>query len=58
MEAAKPVALVVDFPGMATDVDPRDLPGGMAEEQRNLASIRMGEMVVRGGLREVTFSEE
>lgn len=54
----RPVSSAVDFPGLITDIDPRDLPAGAAEEQVNLACIRLGEMQVRGGLREVSFDEE
>lgn len=57
-QAARPVAISVDFPGMMTNVDPRDLPAGAAEEQVNATCVVIGELRVRLGVREVTFDEE
>lgn len=51
----RPVAALTDFPGLVTNVDPRDLPAGAAEEQINLCSMVQGEMRVRLGIREVIF---
>jgi hypothetical protein len=52
---AQPVAVSTDFPGILTNVDPRDLPPGAAEEQINMLSIVSGELRVRAGIQEVTF---
>ena len=57
MEPARPAAVIVDFAGLATDVDPRDLTGGTSEVQENLAVVTLGEMTVRRGIREVTFDQ-
>jgi hypothetical protein len=47
--------ILSDFPGIFTDIDPRDLPPGAAEEQVNICSMVTGELRVRLGLQEVTF---
>lgn len=57
MEPAHPAVLIMDFPGLMTNVDPRDLPTGAAEEQTNLTCIVTGELRQRLGMREVTFEE-
>ncbi len=57
-EPARPVVVMMDFPGMFTNIDPRDLPDGGAEEQVNATSVRLGELSVRLGIREVTFQED
>ena len=48
---------MTDFPGLALAADPRDIPPGSSEEQVNMACINIGELVVRRGLREVTFED-
>ena len=58
MKQARPTTMIVDFQGLATDADPRDLSGGAAEVQENLAVVVLGEMAVRRGIREVTFDAE
>ena len=45
----------MDFPGIKTDQDPRDLEPGTAEDQRNICSMLTGELRVRLGMIEVTF---
>ncbi len=57
-DVARPIVIMADFPGMFTNVDPRDLPEGGAEEQLNATSMRLGELSVRLGIREVTFQED
>lgn len=52
---AQPITVATDFPGMMSDVDPRDIPAGAAEEQVNICSMVPGELRVRLGLQEVTF---
>jgi hypothetical protein len=52
---AQPVSEAQDFPGMLSNVDPRDIPAGAAEEQVNICSIVQGELRVRLGIREVVF---
>jgi len=54
-EPARPVMVIEDFPGLLTNADPVDYPPGGAEEQVNACSHRVGELVVRRGLAEVTF---
>lgn len=49
--------VIADWPGLAGNVDPRDLPQGAAEEQVNMVSDTAGEMRVRLGMRFVTFEE-
>lgn len=46
------------FLGMASNVDPRDLKPGVSQVQINVAVIRPGELVVRRGLRELTFDSD
>lgn len=58
MEAARPTVGTVDFPGLMTDIDPRDITTGGAEIQENVTCITKGLLIIRGGLREVTFDEE
>ena len=55
---ARPVVVAVDFPGILTNVDPRDLSEGAAEVQLNLQSMRYGEVSSRLGCREITFEDE
>lgn len=55
---ARPIAQTVDFPGLLTNVDPRDLPAGAAEEQLNATCVVIGELRVRLGVREVSFDED
>ena len=54
-DPAKPQVTISDFPGILTNVDPRDLPPGAAEEQVNAVALVYGELAVRRGIREVTF---
>lgn len=54
---AKPGVLLIDFPGMNTAVDPRDQQDGAAEEQINCCSIKLGQLDVRRGMKEVSFEE-
>lgn len=56
-DIARPIETADDFPGIMTNVDPRDIPAGAAEIQFNLSSIFMGELTARQGLREVVFEE-
>jgi hypothetical protein len=56
-EVARPAVMIVDFPGFFTNVDPRDLPQGGAEEQVNATSVVIGELRVRFGIREVEFED-
>ena len=57
MEEAKPSVKLSDWPGLATNIDPRDLADGYAQDQFNLMSVQYGEMVSRPGVREVAFDE-
>lgn len=56
-DIARPIETADDFPGIMTNVDPRDIPAGAAEIQFNLSSTFMGELTSRQGLREVVFEE-
>lgn len=49
------VVSIIDFPGMALELDARDLPPGVAEEQVNIDSNVAGQLSVRLGCRQVTF---
>lgn len=55
MVPAIPSVEIMDFPGMITNLDERDLPPGAASEQVNVCSLIGGELQVRRGIREVTF---
>lgn len=46
---------IVDFPGYMQNADPRDYPQGAAELQVNATCLHVGELAVRGGMREVSF---
>jgi hypothetical protein len=54
-EVAKPVVVITSWEGMMPNVDPKDLPPGAAEVQVNATSVAYGEMVVRHGVRQVSF---
>lgn len=47
-----------EFPGLMTQVEPHDTPPGAASEQVNAQSARDGSLVVRGGVKAVTFEED
>lgn len=55
---ATPRVLIADFPGLASNVDARDLGDGAAEKQLNACSIIAGELTVRLGVQEVTFEDD
>lgn len=57
MEPAKPAVMIVDFPGIMMNVDPRDFPEGASEEQVNACSLKIGELNIRNGIRAVTFED-
>jgi hypothetical protein len=57
-EPAKSTVTLADFPGLIDNVDQRDLPPGGAEVQVNATCIRLGELQIRRGLREVTFEAD
>lgn len=44
-----------EFPGISVSVDEFDLPPGVAAEQINVRSDRVGELTSRGGMLPVTF---
>ena len=56
-DPAKPYGRVVirDFPGYSPNVDPHDLPAGLAVSQCNAMSQRPGELRVRLGYTVVQF---
>ena len=49
---------IEDFRGMATNVDPADLPPGLAAEQSNVTGIERGILTLRRGLRPLSFDAE
>lgn len=57
-QPATPVVAATDFQGIVTAQDPRDLDPGTAELQVNIASAVMGELRVRLGMQEVSFSSD
>lgn len=46
---------VMQFQGLATNVDPTDRPPGLAVEQKNVTSQTPGELRIRRGIRKLTF---
>ena len=46
------------FGGMASNIDPNDLAPERATLQVNITTSRKGELVIRRGLREVSFDDE
>lgn len=50
--------VLLEFPGVQTHIDPRDLQQGVAVDQVNLQSTKQGEMSLRPGYRVVTFEED
>lgn len=57
-QPAKASVEIDDFPGLLDSVDQRDLPPGGAEVQLNCCSVKIGELQVRLGMREVSFDTE
>lgn len=49
------VNVIEDFKGVFSDVESGDVPEGALWRQLNALSIRNGEIVSRGGLKEVTL---
>lgn len=47
--------VITDFPGLVTNIDPKDIPPGAAQIMTNVAVIRQAQMQARQGYREVTF---
>ena len=58
MEQARPVVGCTDFPGLMSEIDPRDIALGGGEVQENVTCVNQGMLIVRGGLKEVFFDEE
>lgn len=56
-EPAKTEVSIKDFRGMGSNYDPKDLPPGVSQLQINVNGYQRGELVVRRGLREVTFED-
>ena len=51
----KQSVIINDFQGLITNIDPRDLPPGGAEEQVNACCIILGQLDIRKGIKEVEF---
>lgn len=47
-----------DFPGLVNNLDPRQLPPGVAQVQVNAGCVVQGRLDVRGGLKIITFDPE
>lgn len=59
MAYAAPVEVKIeDFQGMATNVDPTDLPPGLAAEQVNMTGVERGILTLRRGFRPLSFDSE
>lgn len=58
MEKPRSTVACTDFPGLMSEMDPRDLTTGAGEVQENVTCVNQGMAIVRGGLREVFFDEE
>jgi hypothetical protein len=56
-EPSKDGLVMREFPGLVNNMDPRDLPPGVADVQKNLLSRIRGQLTVRRGLRDVKFEE-
>lgn len=56
-EQARSGVEIRDFAGVINNADRIDLPPGAADEQKNICSIKAGEMVSRGGWKQVTFED-
>ena len=54
-DEAPVVTRIREFVGLTTNANPHRLPPGAMVEQVNAHSPRVGELVGREGLREVTF---
>lgn len=50
--------MIEDFLGLVNNVDDRSIPPGAAQTQINVTCVRMGELQVRYGVRELTFDSE
>lgn len=50
--------IINDFPGLIDNIDARDEPAGGADVQVNAASLKMGELQVRLGIKDVTFEAD
>ena len=57
-QKAETAVAVRNFRGMASNIDPHDVESGHAVEQVNVYSISLGELIVRAGLREITYDSE
>lgn len=55
MEAPKAQVVVRDFVGLLSNSSAHDTPVGAGIEQLNIQSLQIGELCVRGGLREAVF---
>lgn len=53
-----PTVTITDFPGLVNNIDRRDIPPGAAEVQVNATCVKVGELQVRLGLRELTFDSQ
>ena len=54
-DQSNPRVVIKDFPGYEPNVDPHDMPPGVAVRQVNAMSLRPGELRVRLGYAVVQF---
>ena len=54
-ERPKSAVIIREFPGLSLSVDEFDLQPGVAADQVNIRSERVGEMTSRGGMLPVSF---
>ena len=57
-QQAKQSEPIRDFGGLVTNVERHDARNGTSPDQVNLCCIRVGEIRVRAGWKEVTFEED
>lgn len=46
------------FQGMASNIDPRELNPGVSQIQINVAVLKIGELVLRRGFKELQFDAD
>jgi len=55
MEMPKSAVNLDDFPGLIDNTDPLNIPPGAAQVQINCASYKIGELIIRAGMRPIKF---
>ena len=57
MDVPRPTIIVLDFHGILLSADPINLPDGAALEQLNATSLKYGELIIRQGIKALSFDE-